>query len=503
MMAARRGVTVVRQIVSFARGVTPGSVPWTLDPSCTTSRGSCDTSCLDRFQFSRRFRRTPGVRRRRNAALSDVLNLCVNARDAMPHGGTLTLDIQAAELPASETANGTAQRYVVITVKDTGVGIAADKLETIFEPFLRPSPPATARAWDRRLPHLVAEWAASCVLQARSARAPNSRSIGRSRVPERGRARRPGGPRRTRPGRRQRSFLRRTGASGVETYGYRTAMAHDAGEALAHLVARGTEVNVVVIDGATSLTAQEVRAARARACVVGLGSVSDCTVCIEKPYSADDLLRAVSRGIGLSGSFIMTPSIRLLIVDDDELLRQNLVRRYRHLGMTVSDSASAEDLLSRRAAGVGCRALGPASAGHGWHRPDGSTQGSAARFGMPALHRRGLDRDSRRCDAQAAYDYVAKPIPNLAESRRTTAKGRGERAARPPRSTMERADRVRIAALSAHWQRPRNAAGDPADRARGADKCDRAHSRGERDRQGPWPRHPHEQPTARSPHGGD
>ena len=43
--------------------------------------------------------------------------------------------------------------------------------------------------------------------------------------------------------------------------------------------------------------------------------------------------------------------IRVLIVDDDEALRQNLVRRYRHLGMEVSDAPSGEELLARPKAG--------------------------------------------------------------------------------------------------------------------------------------------------------
>ena len=43
--------------------------------------------------------------------------------------------------------------------------------------------------------------------------------------------------------------------------------------------------------------------------------------------------------------------IRLLIVDDDDGLRQNLVRRYMHLGMTVTDAESAESLLAMPKAG--------------------------------------------------------------------------------------------------------------------------------------------------------
>ncbi len=66
-----------------------------------------------------------------------ILNLCVNARDAMPNGGTL--DISTTNL-ALEAGNADrleldAGDYVAINVTDTGTGIAADVAEKIFEPF--------------------------------------------------------------------------------------------------------------------------------------------------------------------------------------------------------------------------------------------------------------------------------------------------------------------------------------------------------------------------------
>jgi len=69
---------------------------------------------------------------------SAILNLAINARDAMPHGGTLTiathnrvLDTQfCADHPGLEPGH-----YVCISVTDTGVGIAPDMLGNVFEPF--------------------------------------------------------------------------------------------------------------------------------------------------------------------------------------------------------------------------------------------------------------------------------------------------------------------------------------------------------------------------------
>lgn len=67
-----------------------------------------------------------------------LLNLCVNARDAMPRGGELTLAADNAEVGADEAAqipNGKAGRFVMLIVSDTGDGIAPEILPRIFEPF--------------------------------------------------------------------------------------------------------------------------------------------------------------------------------------------------------------------------------------------------------------------------------------------------------------------------------------------------------------------------------
>jgi PAS domain S-box-containing protein len=68
-----------------------------------------------------------------------LLNLCVNARDAMPDGGVLTLETTSAEpseLAGVAEAQATPQRrFVVLRVSDTGSGIAPDMLERIFDPF--------------------------------------------------------------------------------------------------------------------------------------------------------------------------------------------------------------------------------------------------------------------------------------------------------------------------------------------------------------------------------
>ena len=63
-----------------------------------------------------------------------ILNLSINARDAMPKGGTLT--IQTSKVPMGRSSgNGASTGRIVLTVADTGSGIAPDIRAQIFEPF--------------------------------------------------------------------------------------------------------------------------------------------------------------------------------------------------------------------------------------------------------------------------------------------------------------------------------------------------------------------------------
>jgi len=88
-----------------------------------------------------------------------VLNLCINARDAMPQGGQLIMRVRKLELEASEAElrgkrPGT---YARIDVEDTGVGIDPDHLTRIFEPFFTTKAPGHGTGLGLSVTHSIAE----------------------------------------------------------------------------------------------------------------------------------------------------------------------------------------------------------------------------------------------------------------------------------------------------------------------------------------------------------
>ena len=72
-----------------------------------------------------------------------ILNLAINARDAMPDGGRLTIEIENAHLDhdyARSNDDVPPGDYVAISVSDTGVGMSPDVIERAFDPFFTTKP---------------------------------------------------------------------------------------------------------------------------------------------------------------------------------------------------------------------------------------------------------------------------------------------------------------------------------------------------------------------------
>ena len=70
-----------------------------------------------------------------------LVNLIINARDAMPAGGTVTITIENRKLEDENWAGLAEGDYVLLSVGDTGTGIAPDRLEKVMEPFFTTKEP--------------------------------------------------------------------------------------------------------------------------------------------------------------------------------------------------------------------------------------------------------------------------------------------------------------------------------------------------------------------------
>ena len=137
--SAQRGADIVKQVLTFARGIECERI--NLQPQSLITdveeivNGTFPKSITLRKSVSNDLRMVTGDSTQLHQVL---LNLCINARDAMPSGGTLTIRAENQIFTAHDTAihpDAKAREYVAISVEDTGTGISPEILERIFDPF--------------------------------------------------------------------------------------------------------------------------------------------------------------------------------------------------------------------------------------------------------------------------------------------------------------------------------------------------------------------------------
>lgn len=143
--SATRGTDLVRQILSFARGVEGKRLAINLRHLAR------DVERILRETFPKNITielaspsDLPLVEADPTQLHQVLMNLCVNARDAMPSGGTLTITLgrtSVDQATAAAAPGATPGDYLLISVRDTGSGMTKEILDHIFDPFFTTKEP--------------------------------------------------------------------------------------------------------------------------------------------------------------------------------------------------------------------------------------------------------------------------------------------------------------------------------------------------------------------------
>ena len=143
--SAQRGAEMINQVLSFAKGAAGARV--TLQPKHLIR----EIVKVVEETFPKSIRLKRSVSEGLWATIGDatqlqqvLMNLCVNARDAMPSGGELTIEAENQaidEIYAGMLRGSHAGNFIVVTVTDTGTGIPSEIIDRIFDPFFTTKEP--------------------------------------------------------------------------------------------------------------------------------------------------------------------------------------------------------------------------------------------------------------------------------------------------------------------------------------------------------------------------
>ena len=139
-MAVRRSASLTQQLLTFARQENQISEVVDLNAIAKEAIGLLERSIDKKIVIVRNLdAREPTVIGDASRLQSAILNLALNARDAMPRGGQLSIKSATVELDAAFCANQTLPvepgRYVLLEVADDGEGMTHEVLDRLYEPF--------------------------------------------------------------------------------------------------------------------------------------------------------------------------------------------------------------------------------------------------------------------------------------------------------------------------------------------------------------------------------
>ncbi len=137
--SAQRGAELTAQLLTFTRGGKQDIKPVNVN-SIVRETVKIISSTFDKAISieTRLFDGLPFVQADEVQMQQLLMNLCVNARDAMPQGGTLSIETDMIMIHERDTTfymGAKAGNYVSLSITDTGIGMDKDTLDKIFDPF--------------------------------------------------------------------------------------------------------------------------------------------------------------------------------------------------------------------------------------------------------------------------------------------------------------------------------------------------------------------------------
>ncbi len=132
-----RGATLVRQLLTFARKTEVNLESVRVNDLIKELINILNETFPKTIEFNIQLEdQLPSIIADQNQLHSVLLNLCLNARDAMPDGGKLTITTRAVSSDhISKYKNLISNKYIAVEITDTGKGMEQATLERIFEPF--------------------------------------------------------------------------------------------------------------------------------------------------------------------------------------------------------------------------------------------------------------------------------------------------------------------------------------------------------------------------------
>ena len=141
LTAAQRGQALTRQLLAFARRSSHEPVAFVLQERAAEIQGLLDRATRGDIETVVTAPRDVWpMRADVNALEIALINLAVNARDAMPKGGRIHVGAANVAFRQRDKQTGLTGDFVALSVRDTGAGIEAEHLGRIFEPFYTTKP---------------------------------------------------------------------------------------------------------------------------------------------------------------------------------------------------------------------------------------------------------------------------------------------------------------------------------------------------------------------------